>query len=206
MLLRTSVGRPPSSTPCSFATSYRNSQPAPISIPKYRRRMTNNAAAASAPVDACNAPSNAGAVASRPDGDAAVDTNRAPAPSPTVAGGSFVAPVAVLQVDTSTYHAQLQAKLAKLRELFKEFNPPPVEVFESPPRCVWQILAVNSHAGCVSCHSVPSCSMHRSHLTPSRALHLVCPFTPQSSTHSYYIAIDHRHYTATTACAKTPRC
>lgn len=85
-----------------------------------------------------------------------MNAGRAPAPSSAVAGGSFVTPVAVLQVDTSNYQAQLQAKLAKLQELFKEFNPPPLEVFESPPRCVCQPLAVNSDAGCESCHSIPN--------------------------------------------------
>ncbi|GLC71327.1 hypothetical protein PLESTF_001103400 [Pleodorina starrii] len=47
---------------------------------------------------------------------------------------SFVAPVAVTSVDETQYGPQLQAKIRKLKDLFAEFNPPELEVFESPPR------------------------------------------------------------------------
>ncbi|KAG2493638.1 hypothetical protein HYH03_008155 [Edaphochlamys debaryana] len=51
----------------------------------------------------------------------------------TAATPAFTTPIAVTQIDESQYRPQLDTKLAKLKELFAEFNPPEVEVFESPP-------------------------------------------------------------------------
>ncbi|GFR51652.1 hypothetical protein Agub_g14084, partial [Astrephomene gubernaculifera] len=66
--------------------------------------------------------------------DTAVATsNNAPAPSLAAEDNSFVTPVTVTTCDESQYKQQLCVKLEKLRELFKEFDPPEVEVFESPP-------------------------------------------------------------------------
>ncbi|GIL59952.1 hypothetical protein Vafri_14608 [Volvox africanus] len=57
----------------------------------------------------------------------------APLPEETATSPSFVAPIAVTSVDESQYKTQLQEKIKKLKELFCEFNPPELEVFESPP-------------------------------------------------------------------------
>ncbi|EFJ46848.1 hypothetical protein VOLCADRAFT_118051 [Volvox carteri f. nagariensis] len=58
-----------------------------------------------------------------------VEGDTEPSPSP-----SFVAPLTVTNIDESQYGSQLQAKVFKLKELFREFDPPDLEVFESPPR------------------------------------------------------------------------
>ncbi|KXZ44369.1 hypothetical protein GPECTOR_68g340 [Gonium pectorale] len=69
---------------------------------------------------------------------AAAEATAPPAPvagdaSAAEGSTSFTSPITVTSVDESKYAEQLQSKLAKLRELFAEFSPPEVEVFESPP-------------------------------------------------------------------------
>lgn len=49
---------------------------------------------------------------------------------------SCVNAVAVTSVDESQYSKQLQENVSKLKEMFREFDPPELEVFESPPRRV----------------------------------------------------------------------